>query len=192
MKGKNTLSCSEATKLKIGLALKELMKTTQFEKITVSDITDKCNIHRQTFYYHFQDRYDLLDWLLYNELLSKFIEDFSIDTMYDKFHMIFDIISNDKKFFQSAFKINMNDMSKYICNVSTEEFTNVIRDIGKANGINQPNIDDQLIAEFFGYGLGGVVISWVSRGMKETPDEMTQKIKAFTNVCTTIITDRNK
>ena len=53
---KDQLSCSEITKRKIAAALKELMQTTPFEKITVSDISNKCEMHRQTFYYHFQDR----------------------------------------------------------------------------------------------------------------------------------------
>ena len=47
---KDQLSCSEITKRKIAAALKELMQTTPFEKITVSDISNKCEMHRQTFF----------------------------------------------------------------------------------------------------------------------------------------------
>ena len=47
--------CAVKTKKKMAATLKELMKTTPFEKITVSDITQASGVHRQTFYYHFQD-----------------------------------------------------------------------------------------------------------------------------------------
>jgi probable dihydroxyacetone kinase regulator len=191
MKKNSTLSCSEVTKLNIAHALKDLMETKQFEKITVSDITNKCGIHRQTFYYHFQDRYELLDWLLYKELVSQFTNGFSIDTMYDKFNGIFETIYNNKKFYQNALKINISEVSKYISSVSTEEFTRVICEIGKKNGVEPNSVDDKLIAEFFGYGLSGVVASWVSRGMKETPKEMTEKIEKFFIVSKKLITDGN-
>jgi hypothetical protein len=78
---KEKLSCSEIRKRKIAYALKDLMQTIPFEKITISDISKKSNIHRQTFYYHFQDRYELLDYLLNMELVSNFVEDFSYSNM---------------------------------------------------------------------------------------------------------------
>jgi len=40
-------------------ALKELMKETTFQKISVADLCEKCNKNRKSFYYHFKDKYDL-------------------------------------------------------------------------------------------------------------------------------------
>ena len=36
-----------------------------FDKISVSDICDRCNMNRKSFYYHFRDKYDLLNWIFY-------------------------------------------------------------------------------------------------------------------------------
>ncbi len=36
-------------------------------KITVKEIVNRCGVNRQTFYYHFRDIYDLLDWMFINE-----------------------------------------------------------------------------------------------------------------------------
>lgn len=180
---KEKLSCSELTKIKIGEALKEIMITTPFEKITVSNITDKCKIHRQTFYYHFQDRYELLDWVLYRELIMPLITDFNKDNMFSKFYNTFDTIYNNKKFYQNAFKINTADLSKYISTVATEEFSKVIKEIGKRNGIATNSIDDEFIAEFFGCGMSGVVLNWVNKNMKETPKQMTTRVETLVNAC---------
>ena len=116
---KEQLSCSEITKKKLAEALKELMQTTPFEKITISDISNQCDMHRQTFYYHFQDRYELLDWMLYNELISSFVENFSYETMEEKFYYIFNTMYNDKKFYQNAVKINMADVYNYLTKIAT-------------------------------------------------------------------------
>ena len=51
------------TKIAIAYAFKDLLSEKPINKITINDITDKCNINRQTFYYHFQDIRDLVEWI---------------------------------------------------------------------------------------------------------------------------------
>jgi len=58
------------TKKSLCLALKELMKHKAFSKITVSEIVRECNVNRKTFYYHFDDVYDLLKWMLDQEAID--------------------------------------------------------------------------------------------------------------------------
>lgn len=187
---KNNLSCSEITKQKIAGALKELMETTNFEKITVSDITDRCGIHRQTFYYHFQDRYELLDWLLYNELLEPLTNGFTLDNMYEKFYNTFQTMSESKKFYQSALKINANDLSGYISRISTQQFSEVIKNVGIRNGLQSDPSEELILSEFFGYGISGIVLNWAHRGMKETPAEMTKKLESIVNVVKRLVENR--
>ena len=50
------------TKLQMAEALKRLIKNRPFAKITVQDIVAECNINRNTFYYHFENNYDLLSF----------------------------------------------------------------------------------------------------------------------------------
>ena len=46
----------ELTKKTIANAFKSLMETEEYEGITITDITDKCDLNRLTFYYHFKDQ----------------------------------------------------------------------------------------------------------------------------------------
>ena len=48
----------------------ELILKMPMEKITIKDITDGAGVIRPTFYNHFQDKYDLLEWIVKNELLE--------------------------------------------------------------------------------------------------------------------------
>ena len=62
---------SNITKSALASALKELMETTPFAKITVSDICAKCNMNRKSFYYHFKDKFDLVNWIYDVETYTK-------------------------------------------------------------------------------------------------------------------------
>ena len=44
-------------------ALKGLMAEMPFEKINVSQICERCGMNRKSFYYHFKDKYDLVNWI---------------------------------------------------------------------------------------------------------------------------------
>lgn len=182
--------CSEKTKAKIAFALKTLMNNESFDKITVSDITEECKIHRQTFYYHFQDRYELLDWLIYNELLKPLITDFNLDNMFDKLLNMFETMKNDDKFYHNALKINGDDLTRYVSRVASEQFTEVMKRIGEENGTYIDKEHNIIISEFFGYGISGVVMNWVQRGMRESPKEMTNKIKKLVDICKQIAVKR--
>ena len=59
---------SQNTKQMLCDALIELSAKKPFSKITVSEIVNLCNVNRKTFYYHFEDIYDLLEWHLNNEI----------------------------------------------------------------------------------------------------------------------------
>ena len=61
---------SEITKKALAASMKELMESTPFAKISVGEICRKCGISRKTFYYHFKDKYELVNWIFYTELLT--------------------------------------------------------------------------------------------------------------------------
>ena len=61
---------SNITKRALAAALKELMETKPFSKISVSDICQACDMSRKSFYYHFQDKFDLVNWIYYTECVA--------------------------------------------------------------------------------------------------------------------------
>ncbi len=184
-------TCSHKTKMKMALALKELMNTTSFDKITVSDITEKSGIHRQTFYYHFQDRYELLEWYINKELVEPFIDDFTFDNMYDKFRELLETMNESKRFYQNAMKISSTDLSNYIMRRTKEELVFLAKNIGKANSVQlNDESTDMVFAEFFGFGLAGVILSWAKEGMKTSPEKLTGDIMKIIEICKSIAVQR--
>lgn len=61
---------SNITKKALAAALKELMEDISFDKITVGHICTKCEMNRKSFYYHFKDKYDLVNWIYYTEFIG--------------------------------------------------------------------------------------------------------------------------
>lgn len=59
------------TEAKFKYALKDMMKTVPLEDINVTALCNKIGCHRQTFYYHYQDIYDLIAAILLNEDLAE-------------------------------------------------------------------------------------------------------------------------
>lgn len=68
--GTMTMSASDRTKWSIVDALEHALTEKAFCKISVADITDYCHIARQTFYNHFLDKYDVIDWI-YAQLIKQ-------------------------------------------------------------------------------------------------------------------------
>ena len=53
---------TQVTKRALEEALKRLLLEKPLSKITIQDLADECGISRMTFYYHFKDIYDLVEW----------------------------------------------------------------------------------------------------------------------------------
>ena len=68
--GRYGLPDSNITKKALAAALKSLMQTQAFEKISVGEICEVCELSRKSFYYHFKDKYDLVEWIFHTEFIT--------------------------------------------------------------------------------------------------------------------------
>ena len=71
------------TKKALAASLKKLLAHKSFSRITVTEIIEDCGLNRKTFYYHFEDIYGLLRWMLEQDLLSVILS-FDLTTDYEQ------------------------------------------------------------------------------------------------------------
>ena len=64
----------DRTKLALAKALQELLHTKTLDDVRVSELCMRCNLQRQSFYYHFQDKYDLVAWIFMQDTSRGFAE----------------------------------------------------------------------------------------------------------------------
>lgn len=95
---------STITKRALAAALKELMKELPFGKISISDICEKCNMSRKSFYYHFKDKYDLVNWIFDTEFTSSTGAE-SFVTGWDFLEELCNFFYSDKNFYRKALQI---------------------------------------------------------------------------------------
>ncbi|MCQ2211949.1 MAG: TetR family transcriptional regulator, partial [Paludibacteraceae bacterium] len=94
----------ETTKLVIAYAFKELLAEKPYNKITINDIAQKCDINRQTFYYHFHDIIELIEWICETEGESALKKNTTYATWQEGFLGIFEILRQDKVFVTNIYR----------------------------------------------------------------------------------------
>mgnify|MGYP003156090437 FL=1 len=81
---------SQVTKRALEASLKNLLLKKPLDKITINDITEDCGINRMTFYYHFKDIYDLIEWCCVEDAKKALEGKKTYDTWQQGFLQIFE------------------------------------------------------------------------------------------------------
>lgn len=104
---------SNITKRALVFALKELMETKPFSKISVSDICELCDMNRKSFYYHFKDKYDLVNWIYYTECVTA-LQKKQYDTGWGLMEDLCSYFYKNRDFYRKILKIEgQNSFSEY-------------------------------------------------------------------------------
>lgn len=96
------------TKKKIGDTLHELIMSRPLERITVNDIMERSGMKMQSFYYHFADVYEVLDWELDRRLYKRIAYD--PEAKFDDWVVsVAEIISSDRRFYYRVIEAEGRD-----------------------------------------------------------------------------------
>lgn len=102
------------TKLKIARALRELMCQRPLDKITVQDLMERAEMKRQSFYYHFQDIYDVLGWICERQLGAPLREDPDLDFEAWCLRLV-GLLEEDRVFYRRAFLAGNPEIVRDFC-----------------------------------------------------------------------------
>ena len=153
-------------------ALKKLITTKSINKITIKDITDTCGLNRQTFYYHFKDIYDLLEWSFQEEF--RFIDSYLQKPEYtweEIFAVSVKYISQNKYICQCIVcGLARDQLILSLHNSIYEIVRKIILHSLPQNQIPEKYLD--FTARFYTYALSNYLFDWVKNGMLETPEEV--------------------
>ena len=121
------LTKGEKTKYRLARAMKECMKSTSVENITVKQITEECGLTRQTFYRNFLDKYDLINWYFDKLLVKSFEHMGQGKTVYDALVKKFTYIQEEQTFFAAAFRYDeQNSLRQHDFELILEFYENLI------------------------------------------------------------------
>lgn len=166
---------AQTTKKALAASLKKLLAEKPFDKITIIDIVEDCEVNRQTFYYHFKDIYDLVDWIYTSEATKALDGKKTYDTWQQGFLQIFEYVLKNKAFVTSTYhSINREHLERYLYNETYLLLIDVVEE--KAAGMTVRSDDKSFIADFYKYAFVGLVLEWIRKGMKEDPSAIIDRL----------------
>lgn len=166
---------SQVTKRALEQSLKNLLLKKPLTKITVGDITDDCGINRMTFYYHFKDIYDLVEWSCLEDAKRALEEKKTYDTWQQGLLQIFKAVQENKPFILNVYRcVHREQVEKYLQPLVDQLILNVINE--EASGITVRDEDKQFIAQVYSYMFIGLMLDWITDDMREDPQQIVEKL----------------
>lgn len=111
------MSDSNITKRALAVSLKELMQQMPFNKIQVSQICERCGMNRKSFYYHFKDKYDLVNWIFDTDIIPFVKKSSDLDSFEERIEIIREVyryLYDNRSFYRPALKIEgQNSLSDH-------------------------------------------------------------------------------
>ncbi|MCW6682146.1 TetR/AcrR family transcriptional regulator [Aerococcaceae bacterium NML160702] len=165
------------TKQDIKRALTTLLQEKSFDAITVSDITRYAQINRGTFYLHYLDKFDLLEQLMadiYADIGQLLLINQSKDAYYAPLLQVFHIIKQDFDFIYALTMRRPDEVDK-----SMRQF--LMKLIEQADELrtvleHHPVLPADYATEFFLSSSIGVILHWVKKGAKESPEQLAKML----------------
>ncbi len=161
---------SDFTKKAIIASFTKILREKPFEKITIHEITADCGVSRMTFYYHFEDIYDLLDYVIEEKLRASVSRAFTYETWPMDYVAVFDTVLEDKTFFLKIFNsIDLRRIEYYLSAFAHQCVGKMISEQTKLLGLAFNEKKQELICDIYCYSMVGLLLKWISSGMKENP-----------------------
>lgn len=159
------------TKSALARALKKLMAEKDFQKISVTDICEKCGMNRKSFYYHFKDKYDLMNWIFYTEFITM-VTTKEMESGWDLLRNVMEMFYGDRSFYLSAIQTEgQNSFTEYFHESMIPIISFLFDDIVSENG------NGKMLVHIFADACLLAALRWLEDGCPETPEVFVENLK---------------
>lgn len=152
------------TKKRLAAALRTAMSHKPFSKITVSELVNACDINRKTFYYHFEDIFDLLRWTLEvdeTELIEKM---YSIKNYSKCIEYLIDYIEKNQYLINCAYdSVGQIGLRRFFENDFYKLTAQIIESGEEKSGHKLDREYKEFLIRFFSYGTATVLLDWITQ-----------------------------
>ena len=166
---------SQITKRALEQSLKNLLLKKPLTKITINDIAEDCGIHRMTFYYHFKDIYDLVEWSCMEDARKALEEKKTYDTWQQGLLQIFDAVRQNKPFIMNVYRcVHQEQVEKFLSPLVDSLLRGVINE--ESAGMTVRDEDKDFIAQVYSYVFIGIMLDWIKNDMRGEPEVIVEKL----------------
>ena len=159
------------TKQQLADSLKKRMLEKSFDKISVIDICEGCGMNRKSFYYHFKDKYDLVNWIFYTDFID-IARGWPCEDGWDLVEMLIGMFYRSQDFYRCALEIEgQNSFRDYFFDSMMPIFHMFLNEISDEDSFIRDNsryISDAFLA---------VLHSWLKDGCPQDPRQLHSNIR---------------
>ncbi|MQN01252.1 MAG: TetR family transcriptional regulator [Lachnospiraceae bacterium] len=154
-------------------SFKELASKRPIEKITIREITDKAGVIRPTFYNHFQDKYELLEWIVKRELIEPTEPLLNNGMLKEALILALTTMQNEKAFYTRVVYLEGQ-------NSFADTLKKAVSELALSR-LNREKIDEllpkkwltaEIVADYFSEALCYAIIEWVKDDMRVPMNEL--------------------
>ncbi len=166
---------SVSTKRALAQSLKTMMKSKSVDQITVTELVESCGMTRQTFYYHFQDIYALLEWVYEDDFLNPIKTDVDYTTWKESFKVILDYVYDNYAFCLNTLNsLQRNQFTRLFYTTIYGLLSRVFYEIPQAQAIEAE--DAEFIINFYCHAFSGIVVDWIFSGVKQPSEAIIERL----------------
>lgn len=162
---------SQITKRALEQSLKNLLLQKPLNKITINDIAKDCGINRMTFYYHFKDIYDLVEWACMEDAGKALEKKKTYADWQEGFIQIFHAVRENKPFIVNVYHcVDREQVERYLKPLTDRLLMGVVEE--QSAGMKVRDEDKAFIARVYSYAFVGLMLDWIKDDMKEEPEQL--------------------
>lgn len=159
------------TKRMLADSLKRLMIVKPFNKISIRELVEDCGVNRQTFYYHFHDIYDLLEWMFTEETSALMNQANKPVSLLGGVLQILRYIQQNEDICRCAFQsMGHKHLKKFFYEGIYSIILSGVNEC--ADELNVPENHREFIAHFYTVSFTGFIENWLQDGLQDDPEEI--------------------
>lgn len=163
------------TKRELAESLKRLLRKAPIEKITIQEIVDMAGVIRPTFYHHFRDKYEVLEYIIREDLLNPIKPLLKNDMITEGLTLLFSNIKTERGFYEQAIRIKGQNSFKSIAIQEVKKaFLEIADELFGGNHFRYSWLSRDIIAEYYAQSMCYVAITWIERDFMVEPKELSE------------------
>lgn len=163
----------EPTKALLAACFKQLVLTTPFDKLTIKMITDKAEVIRPTFYKHFQDKYEVIEWIFHQDITSKVDIMLENNMETEAIRLLFICMHKDTDYYRKMYQITGPNSFEYLLNdYIYQAFLNLLKTSPVKMDQCIHHLTHESIAQYYTFGLANTIKQWITTQNTASPAEI--------------------
>jgi probable dihydroxyacetone kinase regulator len=165
------------TKKTIANSLRDLLQKEPFEKVTVRDIMRHCRMRRQTFYNYFQDKFELVSWIYYEEAIENIQDYVNYENTAMIIQRIFTYLYENQDFYTKVLEFTgQNSLSSYLLEQTKKLIIQWIEEWENTGNLLITEDFADFMGDFYSHAIVGIAIKWLYDHCPESPKLVANRI----------------